>query len=326
MWHWGNVSPSTRQPWTSRPSAFPLVGRQWPFQGPRRLSHDSSLVWRHIIPELRQLCAEANRERLRGRIWRASSRIYPKGFLFWWWFKVSPYNSFSGGAGEERKSHGSSRRFQSPQVLIQQQRSNQEHPRTEGVKEIDLDLDKLPLERTLGVQWCVESDSFEFNIVLQDKPCTRRGILSTVSSVYYPKGFVAPLMLQGKAILQELCVLNLDWNEPVPEEAEMKWERWRMELMKLQSIKIPRCYKPSHFRQVIRAELHHFSDTSVQGYGQCSYQRLEDEAHNVHWAFVMGKSRVDPLKPVTIPPLELTAAVCSVKRYKIGQIRSNGGT
>ena len=159
-----------------------------------------------------------------------------------------------------------------------------------GVKEIDLDLDKLLLERTLGVQWCVESDSFEFNIVLQDKPCTRRGILSTVSSVYYPKGFVAPLMLQGKAILQELCVLNLDWNEPVPEEAEMKWERWRMELMKLQSIKIPRCYKPSHFGQVIRAELHHFSDASVQAYGQYSYLCLEDEAHNVHCAFVMGKS------------------------------------
>ena len=111
-----------------------------------------------------------------------------------------------------------------------------ESDRTEGVKEIDLDLDKLPLERTLGVQWCVESDSFEFNIVLQDKPCSRRRILSTVSSVYDPIGFVAPLMLQGKAILQELCGLNLDWDEPVPEEAKMKWERWRMELMKLQSI------------------------------------------------------------------------------------------
>ena len=186
---------------------------------------------------------------------------------------------------------------------------------------MDLESDKLPLEHTLGVQWCVESDIFEFNIVLQDKPCTRWGILSTVRSVDDPIGFVASLMLQGKAILREL-----DWDEPVPEEAKMKWERGRMELMKLQSIKIPWCYKPSHFRQVIRAELHHFSDTSVQGYGQCSYQRLEDEAHNVHWAFVMGKSRVDPLKPVTIPPLELTAAFCSVKRYKIGQIRSNGGT
>ena len=201
-----------------------------------------------------------------------------------------------------------------------------ESGRTEGVKEMDLDSDKLPLERTLGVQWCVGSDSFEFNIVLQDTPCTRWGILSTVRSVDDPIGFVASLMLQGKAILQELCVLNLDWDESVPEEAKMEWERGRMELIKLQTIKIPWCYQPSHFGQVIRAELRHYSDTNVQGYGQCSYLRLEDEAHNVHCAFVMKKSRVDPLNPVTIPPLELTAAVCSVKRYKTAQIRSNGGT
>lgn len=84
-------------------------------------------------------------------------------------------------------------------------------------------------------------------------------------------------------------------------------------LMKLQSIAIPRCYKPKHFGRITRAELHHFSDASVQGYGQCSYLRLEDETHKVHCAFVMGKSRVAPLKPVSIPRLELTAAVCSVR-------------
>ena len=121
----------TRQPWTSRPSPFPLVGRQGPYQRPRRLSHDSSPVWRHIIPKLRQLCAEANRERLRGRIWRASSRLYPKWFLCWWWFEVSSSHSasVSGGAGKECRSHVSLRWFQSPQVVIQQQRRNQEHPR-----------------------------------------------------------------------------------------------------------------------------------------------------------------------------------------------------
>ena len=195
----------------------------------------------------------------------------------------------------------------------------------EGIKEIDLDLDKPPFECTLGVQWCIESDSFVFNIVLQDKPCTRRGVLSTVSSIYDPIGFVAPLMLQGKSILQELCGLNLGWDDPIPEDVKMKWEKWRMELMKLHSIAIPRCYKPKDFGQVTRSELHHFSDASTQGYGQCSYLCLEDEAHNVHCAFVMGKPRVAPLKPVTTPRLELTAAVCSVQihrelEYRIQQI------
>ena len=93
----------------------------------------------------------------------------------------------------------------------------------------------------------------------------------------------------------------------------MRWEKWRAEVMKLQSITIPRCYKPKNFGEVVRIELHHFSDVSVQGYGQCSYLRLVDDISKVHCAFVMGKSRVAPLKPITIPRLELTAAVTSVR-------------
>ena len=68
--------------------------------------------------------------------------------------------------------------------------------RAEGVKILDLDLDSLPLEHALGVQWCVETDCFQFTIVLQDQPCTRRGILSTVSSIFDPLVFVAPLLLE----------------------------------------------------------------------------------------------------------------------------------
>ena len=75
----------------------------------------------------------------------------------------------------------------------------------------------------------------------------------------------------------------------------------------------PRCYKPEGFGRIVRKELHHFSDASVKGYGQCSYLRLIDEHQKIHCTFVMGKSRVAPLKPVTIPRLELTAAVCSAR-------------
>ena len=73
---------------------------------------------------------------------------------------------------------------------------------------------------------------------------------------------------------------------------------------------IPRYYKPNHFGQVIRVELHFFSDASVQGYGQCSYLRLEDEAHNAHCAFVMGKSRVAPLN--RLPSRDLSLLLLSV--------------
>ncbi|XP_072172545.1 uncharacterized protein [Diadema setosum] len=58
--------------------------------------------------------------------------------------------------------------------------------RGKNVKELNLLHDKLPVEKALGVQWCLESDSFQFRISFQDKPPTRRGILSTVMSVYDP--------------------------------------------------------------------------------------------------------------------------------------------
>ena len=188
-----------------------------------------------------------------------------------------------------------------------------EQDRADGVKELDLDLDSLPLERALGVHWCVESDCFQFAIVLQDKPCTRRGILSTVSSTFDPLGFVAPLLLDGKPILQDLCRHEVGWDDLIPEDIKVKWEKWRSDLLEVQRISIPRCYKPDDFGRVVSAQLHHFSDASVKGYGQCSYLRLVDENQRVHCSFVMGKSRVAPLKPVTIPRLELTAAVCSVR-------------
>ena len=67
-----------------------------------------------------------------------------------------------------------------------------ESDKADGIKELALDLDLLPFELALGVQWCIESDCFQFNIVLQDKLCTRRGILSTISSIFDPLGFAAP--------------------------------------------------------------------------------------------------------------------------------------
>lgn len=185
--------------------------------------------------------------------------------------------------------------------------------RAKGVKDLDLHSDVLPIERALGVQWCVESDTFQFRIVLQDKPLTRRGILSTVSSVYDPLGFLAPVILTGRRILQGLCRDKSDWDDPVPEPYRHSWVRWRSKLHHLENLKIQRCYKPHTFGKLTSVQLHHFSDASDHGYGQCSYLRLTDGIGQVHCSFVMGKARVTPLKPVTIPRLELTAALLSIR-------------
>ena len=79
-----------------------------------------------------------------------------------------------------------------------------EEERSKDVKTLDLNYDELPIERALGVQWCVESDIFRFRITIKDKPLTRRGILSIVSSIYDPLGFAAPFTLKAKKLLQDL--------------------------------------------------------------------------------------------------------------------------
>ena len=61
-------------------------------------------------------------------------------------------------------------------------------------------------------------------LAMQDRPLTRRGVLSTLSSVYDPLGLVAPVILGGKQILQELCRENAEWDDPFPEELRPRWE------------------------------------------------------------------------------------------------------
>ena len=180
-------------------------------------------------------------------------------------------------------------------------------------KDLSIVSNDPEIERALGVHWCTESDTLQFRIELKDKPLSRRGILSTVSSIYDPLGLVAPVILQGKRILQELCRDGVRWDDEVPEDIRPRWERWRAELPALEKLKVLRCHKLNEFGEIKKVELHHFSDASQNGYGQCSYLRLTDDNDRIHCSLVMGKSRVTPLKPVTIPRLELTAAVVASK-------------
>lgn len=113
--------------------------------------------------------------------------------------------------------------------------------------------------------------------------------------------------------MQELCRDGHGWDYPVPEATRAEWEKWRSDIFSLAELKIQRCYKPQGFGPIKAVELHHFSDACLSGYGQCSYLRLIDDQGSVNTTLVMGKSRVTPPKPVTVPRLELTAATMSVK-------------
>ena len=193
-----------------------------------------------------------------------------------------------------------------------------ETERSKEVKSIALDYDDLPVERALGVQWCVQSDSFGFRIVISSKPFTRRGVLSTVSSIFDPLGFIAPFTLFAKKLLQDLCChKDLDWDDDIPEDYRSKWMGWCAELPVLEQFHIERCLKPPDFGPVVSRQLHLFSDASTMGYGCAAYLRLQDDTDRVHCSFLMGKARLTPTKAVTVPRLELTAATVSVR---VGQM------
>ncbi|XP_064818501.1 uncharacterized protein LOC135536038 [Oncorhynchus masou masou] len=168
--------------------------------------------------------------------------------------------------------------------------------RAEGAKDLDMALDE-----------------FQFRVVVKERPLTRRGVLSTVASVYDPLGFVAPFVLAGKQILQRMCRDKIDWDDPLPDDLRSQWEFWLQGLQNLSEVRIQRSHLPSSFKEVQSYELHHFSDASTSGYGECSYLRTISTAGEVHCSLVMGKSRVAPSKVTTIPRLELSAAVVAVR-------------
>ena len=84
--------------------------------------------------------------------------------------------------------------------------------RATNVKDMDLAFSDLPLERALGIQWDVESDHFRLNVSLKEQPVTRRGILSTVGSLYDPLGLVAHVVTCGHVSHQQNSLLFQDWN------------------------------------------------------------------------------------------------------------------
>jgi len=173
---------------------------------------------------------------------------------------------------------------------------------------------KLPVERALGVSWCIELDQFEFRVTLNDTPLTRRAILSSISSIYDPLGLISPFLLRGRKILQEITSeKGCHWDDNLKTEHIQAWNDWRASLLPLQKLKLDRCYKPKDFGESVETTLHCFSDACQYGYGAACYLRQVNQDGKVHVSLAMGKSRVSPMKYTTIPRLELTASTVAAR-------------
>ena len=121
----------------------------------------------------------------------------------------------------------------------------------------------------------------------------QRIVFAGISSIFDPLGLVAPFLLQGKIILQELCVENKGWDDPICDEVRIKWEKWRNQLPELERLQILLCYnKPADLGKLKCVETHHFSDTCQTDHGERSYLRLIDIEDKVACCLVMSESRV----------------------------------
>lgn len=170
--------------------------------------------------------------------------------------------------------------------------------------------------KVLGLNWNNKEDTLGLDLRsllsdLNDKECTKRNVLHTAAKIFDPSGFVAPFLIRIKCLLQELWQLGLEWDEVFSGEIKEKWQLWCNEIKELQNLKIPRYY----FSDTIAEELqlHVFSDASLRAFGAVAYFRYRTSPDTFNTRFVIAKTRVAPLKKLTLPRLELMGATIAAR-------------
>ena len=144
---------------------------------------------------------------------------------------------------------------------------------------------------------------------------TQRWVLSTVSSLFDPLGFVSPVILKAKILFQSLTRQKFGWCDKLSDEDAKLRNSWLRELQALHHLEVVRYIFPAKcdttsLKSVV---LHYFTDASSCAYAIMVYARIVDKFGNVSCSFVFGKSRLAPIKTISIPRLELMAAVLVVK-------------
>ncbi|XP_058448819.1 uncharacterized protein LOC131428793 [Malaya genurostris] len=187
-------------------------------------------------------------------------------------------------------------------------------------KNMDMDSSQC-FEKVLGMWWNTENDVFRYKLstdrnreLLSGKEIpTKREVLRTLMCTYDPLGLIANYMMPLKILLQEIWRAGTGWDERIGDREFAKWNSWLNMLPYIESVRIPRCYyapNANNSRQII--ELHTFVDTSESGMAAVSYFRFVTE-NQIYCVLVGSKTRVAPLKFVSIPRLELQAAVIGVR-------------
>ena len=169
---------------------------------------------------------------------------------------------------------------------------------------LNLDLEGLPTEHTLGVALDFDADCYVMKAVGGIDCKTRREILRATTTNFDPLGLLAPVLLKAKLILQSVCQASADWDAPLDPAVLDEWRDWSNSISAVNDLRMPRCYCPYPFNEDA-VDLVVFSDASERAFGAICYLRFELLDGTVTTAFVMAKSRVAPRQYVSMPRLEL---------------------
>nr|CAI5825550.1 unnamed protein product [Callosobruchus analis] len=172
-----------------------------------------------------------------------------------------------------------------------------------------LNLGEGENNKTLGICWNAVKDTMQYSVRSKVDHCdvfSKRSILSSVCQIFDPLGLIGPVVITGKLIIQELWKLKISWDDAVPPEIKQRWITFERDLECLNNLRIPRRCLITNNTLI---ELHGFCDASERAYGACIYIRSFSASVGYSSNILCAKTRVAPLKLVSLPRLELCGAV-----------------
>ena len=173
---------------------------------------------------------------------------------------------------------------------------------------VNMDLDAEPIERTLGLVWDFKQDAFVLGASVRSDGRTKRDLMRAIFSIFDPLGFLAPIVFQAKFLMQDIWRRKFDWDAELDQDLIDRWIHWANSLPSLNGLILSRCVSPTN-DDAVSTELHVFGDASEMGFGAVIYIRFVYHDGTADVRLLISKSRIAPLKFMTIPRLELNVAV-----------------
>jgi hypothetical protein len=177
-------------------------------------------------------------------------------------------------------------------------------------KNAEIGINSKETIKTLGIAWQSSEDTLLImnNVnTLPHERITKRTVLTVIASLFDPMGWLAPSVVMAKIFMQKLWAKRLSWDEELPETLKVEWMKFCKGIKELSKIKLERWIGTANTNQLV--ELHGFADASMAAYAGVVYCRVIQSDGRVRVSLVIARTKVAPLKELTLPRLELSAAL-----------------